>query len=233
MTDLDATAAGSRGCPSCGAQVSATDTRCPRCGSDMAETTPPDAGRGDLELEEVWRAASVEGYDTDFRVKDGRVSCSSCGGRLDLRGDADHWWTARDTPTDRSEVMVAALRCPHCGTAGRAELDADVVQSMGESGAEVDPSETTWRHPPPEGATPERPLGEDRHFFLPGGPGTLAERGSLLDEDGEDIRQYTGEPVETEEGWVVPQQQNVGPGNEAGGGEWPDPSTPSAMPKDD
>jgi hypothetical protein len=98
--------------------------------------------------------------------------------------------------------------------------------------SDVDPSEVDHRAHPPHGATPETPLGEDRQFFDDGGPGTLAERGSLLDEDGEDIRQYTGEPVETEEGWVIPQQQNVGPGNEAGGGEWPDPNAPSAMPND-
>jgi hypothetical protein len=93
--------------------------------------------------------------------------------------------------------------------------------------------EVTWRHPPPEGSTPEHPLGSDRRFFEPGRPGNLQDQGPLLDEDGDDIREYTGEPVETEEGWVVPQQQNVGPGNMAGGGEWPDPHTPSAMPKGD
>ena len=98
--------------------------------------------------------------------------------------------------------------------------------------SDVDPTEVDHRAGPPRGATPETPLGEDRRFFEDGGPGTLAERGPLLDEDGEDIRQYTGEPVETEEGWVIPQQQNVGPGNEAGGGEWPDPNAPSAMPND-
>ena len=42
---------------------------------------------------------------------------------------------------------------------------------------------------------------------------------------------WTGEcrkehPVETEEGTRRPVQQNVGPGNEEGGGEWPDPATP-------
>ena len=58
----------------------------------------------------------------------------------------------------------------------------------------------------------------------------LRERGSLFDAEGEDIRQYTGEPVETEEGTVIPRQQNAGPGNIAGGGEWPDPSTPPARP---
>jgi NADH:ubiquinone oxidoreductase subunit F (NADH-binding) len=41
---------------------------------------------------------------------------------------------------------------------------------------------------------------------------------------------YTSEPLETEHGTVVIQQQNVGPDNEAGGGEWPDPDTPPADP---
>jgi hypothetical protein len=93
--------------------------------------------------------------------------------------------------------------------------------------------EVTWRHPPPAGATEERPLGEDRKFFTEApdlAGGSLADQRDLIDEDGDDIREYTGEPVETEEGWVMPQQQNVGPGNMAGGGEWPDPQRPSAQP---
>jgi hypothetical protein len=39
-----------------------------------------------------------------------------------------------------------------------------------------------------------------------------------------------GEPVETEDGTRRPVQQNVGPGNEEGGGEWPDPATPPEQP---
>ena len=101
------------------------------------------------------------------------------------------------------------------------------------SDAETSQGEVDWRHPQPGGSTPERPLGDDRRFFeepAEEGGGTLADRGSLQDAEGDDIREYTGEPVETEEGWVIPQQQNVGPGNMAGGGEWPDPDTPSAQP---
>ena len=107
------------------------------------------------------------------------------------------------------------------------ETDAD---AQAPSGPQVDPTEVPWQHSAPEGATPETPLGTDRQFFEPGEPGTLAEQRDLLDDEGEDIRQYTGEPVETEEGWVIPRQQNVGPGNQAGGGEWPDPKAPPAMP---
>ena len=39
-----------------------------------------------------------------------------------------------------------------------------------------------------------------------------------------------GEPLETEDGVRVPAQQNVGPGVEEGGGEWPDPNTPPKLP---
>jgi hypothetical protein len=37
---------------------------------------------------------------------------------------------------------------------------------------------------------------------------------------------YTSEPVETDEGEIVVQQQNVGRDNMRGSGEWPDPDTP-------
>jgi hypothetical protein len=38
---------------------------------------------------------------------------------------------------------------------------------------------------------------------------------------------YTSEPIEGDDGETyVIRQQNVGPGNELGGGEWPDPHTP-------
>jgi hypothetical protein len=48
-----------------------------------------------------------------------------------------------------------------------------------------------------------------------------------------DEKMYTSEPVEDDEGrpYVI-RQQNVGPGDELGGGEFPDPHTPpSATPK--
>jgi hypothetical protein len=83
------------------------------------------------------------------------------------------------------------------------------------------------------GASPDHPLGDDRDLFdmvEDGDTRSLRERGSILDDEGEDIRQYTGEPVETEEGTVIPRQQNAGPGTIAGGGEWPDPDAPPAQP---
>jgi len=50
----------------------------------------------------------------------------------------------------------------------------------------------------------------ERDALVPADPGSLADQTDLVDEDGDDIREYTGEPVETDEGWVVPQTQNVG-----------------------
>ena len=42
---------------------------------------------------------------------------------------------------------------------------------------------------------------------------------------------YSTVPLETEDGEPrVIQQQNVGPDNELGGGEWPDPETPPRSP---
>jgi hypothetical protein len=48
-----------------------------------------------------------------------------------------------------------------------------------------------------------------------------------------DEKMFTSEPIENEAGETyVIRQQNVGPGNEFGGGEWPDPRTPpSADPR--
>jgi hypothetical protein len=51
-----------------------------------------------------------------------------------------------------------------------------------------------------------------------------------IDEDPE-APLYTSTELEDEDGepYVI-QQQNVGPGNELGGGEWPDPDTPPKSP---
>jgi hypothetical protein len=46
-----------------------------------------------------------------------------------------------------------------------------------------------------------------------------------------EARLYSSEPLEAEDGTVyVIQQQNVGPDNEVGGGEWPDPQRPPESP---
>lgn len=49
----------------------------------------------------------------------------------------------------------------------------------------------------------------------------LKEQVDLEDETGDDIREYTGEPVDTGRGVVIPQQQNVGDQQSVGGGEFP------------
>jgi hypothetical protein len=56
----------------------------------------------------------------------------------------------------------------------------------------------------PEPPTTPAPRDEDGRSF----ERTDAEPDGPTDEE----RPYTGEPVETDEGWVVPQQQNVGVG---------------------
>jgi hypothetical protein len=61
----------------------------------------------------------------------------------------------------------------------------------------------------------------------------MAERrGVEHRDDGEpDELLYTSEPLEADDGTeYVIRQQNVGPGNEVGGGEWPDPGTPARSP---
>lgn len=66
---------------------------------------------------------------------------------------------------------------------------------------------------------------------FPDGDGRpLREQTSLVDEDGDDIRRYTGEPVETDNGWVTPQQSPSGSPNVVGGGEFP--NTPGRADRD-
>jgi hypothetical protein len=49
--------------------------------------------------------------------------------------------------------------------------------------------------------------------------------------DDPEAKLYSTVPLEAEDGSTyVIQQQNVGPDNELGGGEWPDPTTPSRGP---
>jgi hypothetical protein len=58
---------------------------------------------------------------------------------------------------------------------------------------------------------------------------SLREQRDLVDDDGDDIRQYTGEPVETEHGTVIPQQSAVGAEQVVGGGEFPNDHRPPAQ----
>lgn len=59
--------------------------------------------------------------------------------------------------------------------------------------------------------------------FPEGDNRTLADQvGSTTDETGADIREYTGEPVDTGDGIVIPQQQNVGEEQVVGDGDFHD-----------
>jgi hypothetical protein len=77
------------------------------------------------------------------------------------------------------------------------------------------------------GRVPENPDGvvnEDEVLeeFPRGDNRPLAEQVPLEDETGADVREYTGEPVDTGDGVVIPQQQNVGEERTVGDGEFHD-----------
>jgi NADH-quinone oxidoreductase subunit F len=74
--------------------------------------------------------------------------------------------------------------------------------------------------PPPEPPETKRPAHDVPVSTVHGTP--VDE----LDADDPEAALYTSEPIDTDDGPVVIQQQNVGRGNEEGGGEWPDPHTP-------
>lgn len=61
----------------------------------------------------------------------------------------------------------------------------------------------------------------------------LREQVNLEDETGADVREYTGEPVDTGRGVVIPQQQNLGSERSVGGGEFPDPSPGEDVERDE
>jgi hypothetical protein len=236
MTDLGLTPDSTATCPACGAQNERAQARCWSCGNRMGDAGDAELQRGDLELEEVVRAMGAEGYDGHFDVVGGAIRCEVCGASFGPTGaPVRERRQARDTPTGRSDVTVLAIACPTCATLG-VVTDTEALEPDGTAGgqpAEGTAAARTPRERRDRPASAERPLGEDRQHMVTvddGDTRSLRERGSLVDEDGDDIREYTGEPVDTEEGTVIPQQQNVGAGNEAGGGEWPDPRTPPAQP---
>lgn len=72
----------------------------------------------------------------------------------------------------------------------------------------------------PEGDVPNEEAAEREFPHVANEP--LAEQTDLIDEEGDDVRRYTGEPVPTEHGAVAPQQMATGASTEVGGGEWPD-----------
>jgi len=206
----------------------------------------PEDGRGDLELEEVWRGAAAAGFDEDAAVDGDRLVCPRCGQHVAVDPDAaPSFQRVTDSAAGGTELTVLTLRCPHCGAALRGQVDAqwsglpEPGQTEAGAGSDGDDADQEAAAEDPDApwvkttVTAAEPLGSDVENFAPAEPGSLADQGPLIDETGADVREYTGEPVETEQGWVLPQQQNVGPGNEAGSGEWPDPDVPSAMPDDD
>ena len=75
-------------------------------------------------------------------------------------------------------------------------------------------------HPPAPGDVPNEEQAEEEFGVTDDGR-PLAEQG-LLDEDGIDRRLYSGEPVPTEHGFVIPEQEVVGTERTVGGGEWPE-----------
>jgi len=73
---------------------------------------------------------------------------------------------------------------------------------------------------PAPGDVPNEEEAEDRFGVTDDGR-PLSEQG-LIDEDGIDRRTYSGEPVPTEHGYVIPEQTAVGADRTVGGGQWPD-----------
>ena len=242
-------------CDECGAPLVATSAEADRGDLELEEVwRSAGAGGFDTDFERQGAAVACPSCGASFEasrpalvaavgVRDtasardalivATLRCPRCGtpGRLVTDADLlDSLDVGARSPAGTDGPVEGEGAAPRDGAAaGPADRPA---ASTDAADAAVTPGEVDWRHPRPPGSTPDRPLGADRRYFEePAAPGgTLADQGELLDEEGDDIREYTGEPVETEEGWVVPQQQTAGPGNIAGGGEWPDPDTPSAQP---
>jgi hypothetical protein len=232
MSDIGTTRTATVHCTNCGAQNDPMTRTCESCGTPLPGPDG-DRKREVLELEEVWRGVAAAGFDNDATIVDGAARCSVCStdvplGELPLRESR----SAVDTASGRDDLLVVGYECPNCGAALRVEVERSATTGT------LDTSEAPMTYPAGErtdgfrtGAAPQDPVEAQPERFESAGPGTLADQADLTDEDGDDIRQYTGEPVETEEGWVIPQQQNfAGKDNIAGGGEWPDPDTPPAQP---
>jgi hypothetical protein len=84
-------------------------------------------------------------------------------------------------------------------------------------------------HGPAAGEVPHED--EVAAAFPHGTDAPLVEQVPVHDEDGDDVRQYTGEPVETEHGTVLPQQMVTGAERVVGGGEYP--NTPGRTARED
>lgn len=224
-------------CPNCGAQNDSVARFCDRCGQAL-EGTSVGAGSEVLELVDAERAASVAGFEDDAEVVDGRATCPACGTPNDLSTLIGTGRRAQDAATNRDDLEVVTFHCGACGAPVRAVLDHD-AEAPAPAEADEPAFDDAGRADRGDLYPHSRPVShasfeDEADRFEPAGPGTLADQGDLTDEQGEDRRQYTGEPVETEQGWVVPVQQNfAGRDNIAGGGEWPDPHARPAQPRSD
>src|SRR4051794_12162711 len=91
----------------------------------------PDAERGDLELEEGWRAAAAAGFDNDMTLDGDRVRCAACGQSSLLR-DVTFAGAVfvRDTPSAREDLAVHELHCPRCGRASRLTAAATLMADL-------------------------------------------------------------------------------------------------------
>jgi hypothetical protein len=232
-------------CPQCGNQAAASDRHCSRCGAALSDVSV--AREADqLELVEAERAVAAAGFDTDAELVDGRAVCPVCGTHNELGAARGTGRRARDTPTDRQDLEVLAFRCGVCASplrlvvplASDADRDEGVPSDDGGPGTPTsDPGGRSTPGGRPSVQSVDRPVSQasfhdevDR--FERAEPGNLRDQRDLIDDDGDDIRMYTGEPVETDEGWVLPVQQNfAGRDNIAGGGEWPDPHAEPAQPR--
>ena len=111
-------------------------------------------------------------------------------------------WTHDAVDSGRTPAERLATASPD---ARRGHAIEDPVPGAGEAGAappaDVPPAERPSNRVPPEDVA-----------------------------DDPEARLYSSAPIETDEGTVVVEQQNVGPGGEAGAGEWPDPDTPPQRP---
>jgi len=139
-------------------------------------------------------------------------------------------------------MLIAPIMSLHDGVADLDERERakqpdwsfDAVDS-GKSPADrfEDPQRQTGRAsaPPPSGTSapatsePANASAAARHDDAD----TRAEHPVQSLEDDPEAPLYSSVPIETDEGIVVVQQQNVGPGEE-GGGEWPDPNEPPRPP---
>jgi hypothetical protein len=121
MTDLAPTADATRSCPRCGEQNPVFAGVCEKCGEVLPPAVGREAERGDLEVLEVERAASVAGFDTEFTVDGDALTCPVCRHvfRLDeVRINSTE--RAQDTASGGEELDVITCTCPSCGTSGHA-----------------------------------------------------------------------------------------------------------------